>query len=206
MNEAEWRECINPDAMLDFLRGRASERKRRLFACACCRRIPNLLDHEPFRRLLEVAEARADGELNARQHEGAWGAAGHAGLAAPYWVMRAVAGAARPDRFSAIHAAWCARMAEPGAAEESAQCDLLRDLFGHLFRPAAGRAWAAWQDGTVVTVARSIYQGHSFAELPVLADALEEAGCDDADVLGHLRGAGPHARGCWVLDWLLGKE
>jgi hypothetical protein len=82
-------------------------------------------------------------------------------------------------------------------------------------RPTAGgpppprafdRRWAAWQDSTPLHVAQSIYQDRRFADLPVLADALEEAGCMDADLLTHLREPGPHARGCWALDLVLGKE
>jgi hypothetical protein len=55
-------------------------------------------------------------------------------------------------------------------------------------------------------LAQAIYEDRAFDRLPVLADALEDAGCTNSDLLGHLRGPGPHARGCWVLDLLLGKE
>jgi hypothetical protein len=63
-----------------------------------------------------------------------------------------------------------------------------------------------WQDGTVPKLAQSIYDERTFDRLPILADALEEAGCDDTDILGHCRGPGPHVHGCWVVDLLLGKE
>ena len=80
---------------------------------------------------------------------------------------------------------------------------LLRDIFGNPFRPVT--ADPSWLTSTVVALARTIYYEWAFDRLPILADALEEAGCDDADVLTHLRGDGPHARGCWVLDLVLGK-
>src|SRR5262249_61550371 len=85
---------------------------------------------------------------------------------------------------------------------------LLRDLFGNPFRPppAAGPGWATADRAVVALMAQAIYDEHPFGGLPVLADALEEAGCGDAAVLGHCRGGGEHARGCWVLDLLLGKR
>jgi hypothetical protein len=55
-------------------------------------------------------------------------------------------------------------------------------------------------------MARKMYDSRDFSDMPVLADALEEAGCQDADILVHLRGPEPHVRGCWVVDLLLGKH
>jgi hypothetical protein len=86
----------------------------------------------------------------------------------------------------------------------AAQCDLIRDVFGNPFRPVA--VHYGWITATVVRLARGIYEGGAFDRLPILADALEEAGCDNAAVLAHCRGEGPHVRGCWVLDLLLGKS
>ena len=81
---------------------------------------------------------------------------------------------------------------------------LLRDIFGNPFRPVA--AEPRWLTSDVVALARGIYDDRAFDRLPILADALEEAGCDHPDVLSHCRGPGPHARGCWVVDGVLGKE
>jgi hypothetical protein len=67
-------------------------------------------------------------------------------------------------------------------------------------------AWLAWNGGTVPRLAEAIYREEAFDRLPILADALEEAGCTDAGLLGHLRGPGPHVRGCFVLDLLTGRE
>jgi protein phosphatase len=67
-------------------------------------------------------------------------------------------------------------------------------------------AWLAWNGGTVARIARSVNEERAFDRLPVLADALEDAGCDNADILGHCRSGGPHVRGCWALDAVLGKE
>jgi hypothetical protein len=86
--------------------------------------------------------------------------------------------------------------------------DLLRDLFGPLpFRPVAvDPAWLAWNGGTIPALARAVYDEHAFDRLPVLADALEEAGSASPDLLDHLRGPGPHVRGCWAVDLILGKS
>jgi len=63
----------------------------------------------------------------------------------------------------------------------------------------------AWLTPTVASLARGIYTDRAFDRLPILADALQDAGCDSADILGHCRGPGPHVRGCWVVDLVLGK-
>jgi hypothetical protein len=89
---------------------------------------------------------------------------------------------------------------------------VVRDLFAHslIF---IDPVWLQWNDCVVVKLARAAYEFRSLPDgtldasrLAVLADALEEAGCVDADLLGHLRGPGPHVRGCFALDWLLGKQ
>jgi hypothetical protein len=63
-----------------------------------------------------------------------------------------------------------------------------------------------WNDGTVIKIAQAIYNERAFERLPILADALEDAGCDNADILRHCREPGEHMRGCWVVDLLLGKS
>jgi hypothetical protein len=83
----------------------------------------------------------------------------------------------------------------------------LRDVVGNPFRPGAARPiWLAWSAGQVPHFAHALYDEGRFDELPYLADALEDAGCDDAELLAHLRGPGPHVRGCWALDIVLGKS
>jgi hypothetical protein len=83
------------------------------------------------------------------------------------------------------------------------QPSLLRDIFGNPFRPVAPEP--SWRTSTVVALAEGIYTDRAFDRLPILADALQDAGCDNADVLDHCRGSGPHVRGCWVVDLVLGK-
>ena len=81
---------------------------------------------------------------------------------------------------------------------------MLRCLFGNPFRPVPVIP-SAWRTPTVLGMARAIYTERRFEDLPILADALEDAGCTDAALLDHCRGPGPHVRGCWVVDLLLGK-
>jgi hypothetical protein len=84
---------------------------------------------------------------------------------------------------------------------------LIRDIFGNPFRPVTiDPSWAAWADGTVRTLAEAIYAERAFDRMPVLGDALEEAGCDNEDILRHCREQRDHVRGCWVLDLLTGRE
>jgi hypothetical protein len=80
----------------------------------------------------------------------------------------------------------------------------LREIFGNPFRPVILNT--AWRTSTVTALAQAIYEDRAFDRLPILADALEDAGCTDADILGHCRGGGEHVRGCWVVDLVLGKE
>jgi hypothetical protein len=83
----------------------------------------------------------------------------------------------------------------------------LRDIIGDPARPVCiNPYWLSWDRGTAVNLAHAIYDERAFDRLPILADALEEAGCADQDILGHCRAQGEHVRGCWAVDLLLGKE
>jgi hypothetical protein len=93
-------------------------------------------------------------------------------------------------------------------SERKKQAELVRDVFGpHTKRPVViDRAWLAWNNATVVKLAQAIYSERGFNRLPILADALEEAGCDNDAILSHCRKGGEHAPGCWVVDAVLGKK
>jgi hypothetical protein len=88
-------------------------------------------------------------------------------------------------------------------AEERYQTSLLRDIFGNPFRPVAFAP--EWRTDTAVALARQMYDAREFSAMPILADALQDAGCDSDEVLSHCRGEGSHVRGCWVVDLILGK-
>jgi hypothetical protein len=113
----------------------------------------------------------------------------------------------------AAAAAWNAYAGDPAfdshiAAEHEAQCRLLRCVFGIPFRPPPALDPAALEEnaGAAVKLAQRIYEERAFGQLPDLARALQEAGCDDADLLGHLGAPGPHVLGCWALDAALGRS
>jgi hypothetical protein len=220
MNEAEWSACADPDRMLRRLRDRASPRKLRLFAAACCRRAWHLLPYKRSRKAVETVERYADGAAEARELTWARGVAdavarrysSHSQPAVSL-AAQAVAQAATPHARDALA---CARLAAHALglndlagwdAERAAQSVLLRDLFGALpFRSVdVEPAWLRWKGATVRRIAVAVYRDRRFGDLPVLADALEEAGCADAEILGHLRGRWPHTLGCWALDWVLGR-
>jgi hypothetical protein len=126
VTEAEWLTASDPMSMLEFLRGKASDRRVRLLGCNCCRRCWPLLDNRS-RSGVEASERYADGGI---------------------------------DR------------------------DALR----------------------VTALAHRMYESRDFSAMPILADALQDAGCDNDDILTHCRGGGEHVRGCSVVDLILGKS
>jgi hypothetical protein len=91
--------------------------------------------------------------------------------------------------------------------ERMAQVSCIRDIFGNPFRPrpSVDGSRLCWNDGTIPKLAQTIYEERAFDRLPILADALEEAGCTEAAILNHCRQPGMHVKGCWVVDMLLGK-
>jgi hypothetical protein len=205
MTEAEWLAATDPRPLLQFLQtsGKASGRKLRLFACACCRRTWHRLADERSRRAVEVAERFADGAASTRELRFVFSCAADAyafAAASGTADARAAAGAANAAHADAGYYAAYVRPREE-------MLPLLRDLFGNPFRPppALDPPLVTWHGGTVVKLAESIYQERRWGDLPVLGDVLEEAGCRDPDLLGHGRGPGPHARGCWLVDAVLGR-
>jgi hypothetical protein len=88
--------------------------------------------------------------------------------------------------------------------ERAAQAHLVRDIFANPFRSV--RFSPEWRTATAIALAQQMYESREFSAMPILADALQDAGCDNDEVLSHCRGAGPHVRGCWVVDLVLGKE
>ncbi len=213
MTAARWDSCRNSEPMLRSLPGRADERKLRLFGCACCRHVWEKLTDEHSRRAVEVAERFADGEVDAERLAAAAQNAfearvGGAGPAWAPWYVALTDYSKHPGYASnVIGNVLYGLRSRARAKEAAAQCDLLRCIFGNPFRPAdLAPDLHAWLGGLLVSAALRMYEARDFADLPVLADMLEDAGCTDARVLAHCRGPGPHARGCFVLDLLLNNK
>jgi hypothetical protein len=224
MTEAEWLACDKPELMLKHLRSGVSDRKRRLFACACCRKVWRLLPDGYSRAGLEDAERFADGKIGRERmvivHELTLPASAYQGVdAATSAAFSAYATTNLSAGSAALHAARHtadagseADLANPGGAysdQRRNQAILLREIVGNPFRPVA--LDAAWQTPTVASLAQAAYDERLLpsgelepVRLAVLSDALEEAGAS-SELLGHLRSPGPHVRGCWALDLILGK-
>ena len=228
MTETKWLSRTDPKSMLRFLSGRTGGRKLRLFACACCRRIWPALSDERCRRAVAIREGYEDGLASESDLAAAQDAAraarrelryplrgvvdaGSLPESAPAWAAgaasNAVNGNYHPIPYLAARAAACLSNAPwqgAVAAETRALCPILRDIVGNPFRPLL--ADPVWLTSTVVALAGAVYHDRAFDRLPILADALEDAGCDSDDILSHCRADGPHVRGCWVVDLLLGKS
>ncbi len=219
MLAADWQLSDDPAALLRFLGDRADDRRVRLFGVACCRQ-----NAERFARAWEVdalalAEHVADGgECNwAAVEESlfvAWDE-WHEGDAENSPVLGMLTELLQPacSAEGVVDRAWeLARSAERDGAGFfglelellAEQADFVRDLFGCPFRPVS--VSPAWRTPTAVAVARAIYDNRTFNDLPILADALEDAGCDGAELLAHCRAGGVHVRGCWAVDLVVGKR
>jgi hypothetical protein len=192
MTEAGWltSDCIRD--MISFIRhstliDRNHGRKFRLFSCACARRAWETMA-EVDRSAVATAERFADGqctpnELAIARRSGATGQARKTLL--------------RSARMAATDVVW-------PFSDDTVLPSLIRDIFGNPFRTVAFNP--NWLTSDVVAVSRGMYEKQDFAAMPILADALQDAGCENAHVLEHCRGGGPHVRGCWVVDFVLGKS
>jgi hypothetical protein len=200
MTEAEWLTATDLTPKLEFLlRGEASERKLRLWAVACCRRVWHLT-HERDQRVVELAEQFADSLVAAAE------------------VAREVKASEKVvlpgNNFLGRRYAWAAAgrsiqrgvpLIASGPYHPAHLRMLLRDVFGNPFRPVAFSP--EWRTDTAVTLARQMYEAREFGVMPILADALQDAGCDSEEILSHCRDPKQvHVRGCWVVDLVLGKE
>jgi hypothetical protein len=209
MTEADWLVADDPLPMLDFLRGKASERKLRLFACACCRAMGGLLGPEGL-HALEVAEHFADDEAGARERAVARASVVNAWpvyLACSHNITEAVEGACAAAAEAVGHEAYraCDVPLEQGSAWERAHSTALgqqAELLRHLFRsPMKSLPRLAPLPGPVMQLAEALYAGQEVAF--ALHDALLDAG--QADLSEHFR-TPAHPKGCWAVDWLLGKS
>jgi hypothetical protein len=234
MTEEEWLACADPAPILMLLGGAARDRKLRLFCCACCRRIWESLPTEG-REAVEVSERFADGLVLSTEVQAAFerlegiaqergrpwapdtltyaiSSAGDASAPHATTVPMAVSAASTASKAAGCAAGDAVPDEEYDRAyyaaerqEASEQARLVREVFGNPFRLVAFNP--AWRTTDVTLLAKGIYDEKAFDRMPILADALQEAGCDNEDILNHLRDSNAtHVRGCWALDLVLGKE
>jgi hypothetical protein len=221
MTEAEWLACEDPDAMrVELLSaGPLSERRLRLLGCACCRRLWKLMTDKRSQQAVEGAERYVEEQLSITDLQGLHDAARRAWEAAPYEMGKkansTAAAAATATYVSSSHIDINVLSNTMGAAvegfpkkarklsEQRCQAILLRDVFGNPFRAVTFSQ--SWRTDTAVSLARQMYEARNFSAMPILADALQDAGCDNDEILDHCRQPGEHVRGCWVVDLVLGK-
>jgi hypothetical protein len=231
VKETDWLVSREPDKMLR-VRGmkNGSKRKLRLFGCGWLRCIWHAIDDARSREAVELAEMFADGIVNEaalQAFEAAdWGARSEGSSAARAAEVllspdaRDVAIVTAdpsetvydPDFNVILHDHVRTEYTTRSKAEQkewdsgrAAQADLLRDIFGNPFRPVSFAP--KWRTEAAVGIASQMYDSREFGNMPILADALEDAGCADVAILSHCRDPhGVHVRGCWVVDLVLGKS
>jgi hypothetical protein len=229
MTEEEWLNSVNATEMLWILHDQPSDRKSRLYACAVCRRILKTLQLNDLDGALLLGERFAEGDATDRERLRVLRTVKEkydcADQKTEIEACRAVIGTIDKtkrwdldlrfhSRAAAAAAAHDARRRQKTTASDpfwqvynsrqKEQAAIFRDIFGNPFRPVAFDP--RWRSTDATALARGIYEERAFERLPLLADALMDAGCGDEQVLSHCRGEGPHVRGCWVVDLVLGKE
>lgn len=184
-----------------------SDRKLRLFACACAREFSALFFDQACEDAIEITEWFCDGEAERSE-------LGQADSMAQAVAKQSRGEVARAAQVvvdaTELHAMWAASYTSSQVVSEATRdqeiahrCNLLRDIFGNPFRPVTLEP--RWLSSTVLDLARTIYDEKLFERMPILGDALLDAGCDSEEIIQHCQGAGSHVRGCWVVDLLLGK-
>ena len=207
------------ETMLERHAKRLTARQWRLFACACVRRV-SVATKGNSGAAIDLAERFADGQATEHQLASArFGGRFQAGNAA--W---AVCWDPKEDSRSMAEraAAWAAGLlgdpsmqpynllklpVVPRHRDRTSESLLFTDIAAHFIEPAhLDPLWLAWNDGTLRDLAGAIYDERAWDNMPILGDALEDAGCQDARLLDHCRGSGTHTRGCWVVDLVLGMK
>ena len=226
MAKVEWSESANPTKMLNWLRDnfKLSDRKQRLLSCACCRQVWSQLP-KGSRWAVDVAEGYAD-ELEdvptleeARRKAGAAHRAigvynNASSVTDAVWMLtrRHVSAGVQsvPDlvllvtHFSLYDSPGGEKGVRRKQGIQRMVARTIIEIVGHAPHPPA--LDPSWRTPSVVNLADAIYLSKDFDGMLILGDALEEAGCTSDEVLQHCRGAGPHYRGCWLLDWILQKD
>jgi hypothetical protein len=208
MDEQTWLTKNRLAPMLSFLqRIQLSKRKASLVAVGFVGRLSDTLGDAASGCAIESLEAFVDGNVSVEELRVAAAALDHSPSVYAVELIIRFASTYAPN-FDWRHFAWAvaARLGEGNRAKNRAvQVQVLRDIFGNPFRPVAFDA--DWRTSTAVALAKQMYESRDFSAIPILADALQDAGCDIDNVLTHCRNTnGAHVRGCWVVDLVLGKS
>jgi hypothetical protein len=201
MTEEEWLSSNGPSAMLYFVQHQVSFRKLRLFTCACCRLDWHKFVDERSRIAVMSAETSADSP-------------------SPEGVLQTVKQVAKDAYEEAYYGGPAGTDYRPSNAAWALTCgadvtafsfldtgaraiSLIYDIFGNPFRPVTFDP--RWRTSDLVGLAQAIYEDKAFERMPIVGDALMDAGCEEEQIIAHCRGEGPHVRGCWVVDIILDK-
>jgi hypothetical protein len=225
MTEADWLSDETSGRLLEYTRrvvGLSPQARSRKYRLAAVEILHSILGSEIAPRVvavMEVVERLCEGQATPREvdaavraavfpvHSDAWPNWGYiANSLGNYDALSGVRGIAGATQFRPTGLPSGPVIGQPEAL--AAQCRIIRDIFGNPFRPVAFSP--EWRTDTAVSLARTMYESRDFSAMPILADALQDAGCDEEELLGHCRGHGRdtsanHVRGCWVVDLVLGK-
>jgi hypothetical protein len=232
MNATKWAASRTSRTMLDALKGKLSERKLRLIGVACARRVVDSYKFTECADALDLVEQTVDGTATAKERKQLVRSVAEVrrlcnapqrtvpkryhGYPAKFitgavWDISCEPVGEPSERLARIHdsisealESLCALWRVP-SKERLRQAHILREIVGNPFPPVA---FDAWRSSTAVAVAKQMYDSRDFGAMPILADALQDAGCDNDEVLNHCRNkpAVEHFRGCWVVDGVLGKS
>jgi hypothetical protein len=211
MTEQEWLAAI-PSLMMDRINqvAPASYRKLRLLAVAWARFLESQPDYSDAKHVSslgeEVVEGRKSLDFLWDPRQRGWGYDGDWSIA--NLVLAENAGLDMAIRKAMLFSEDRGQRAGLDVTQRPVMArSLILCVLGNPFRPATiDTAWLTWHDGLLVSMAQQMYVSRNFGDMPVLADALEDAGCTNPDILGHCRQPGEHVRGCWVVDLVLGKK
>jgi hypothetical protein len=210
MKEQAWLKEVDAHELFQLAADRVSNRKLRLFTCACARHVVHFIRLAEAAEIVDAAEGHAadTGDENwQRAYEGLL----HNRLLptdADFYLARILESTLDIRSYSAALTALdyliLFESEVYGHPDDAFQLALVRDIFGNPFRPID---FTAWRTDTALTLAGQMYESRDFGAMPILADALQDAGCNNDDVLNHCRDANQtHYRGCWVVDGVLGLE
>jgi hypothetical protein len=211
VTEAEWTASQDPDALLDAARAmrRLPARKARLFAGGCFRLVWDLIRADDIRLAVEMSDARADKKIGQQELERHRYPMTTPSDNVRSWLAVAIQSLATSN-LNPSYVAWQVRTATQNETYRHArrgipcraQAELVREVVGNPFCPVAFDS--QWRTDDTLGLARGIYEDRAFDRMPLLTDALMDAGCDDKAILAHCRSDEPHVRGCWLVDLVLG--
>jgi hypothetical protein len=213
VTESEWTISEDPDLLLDAAKAtkRLPARSGRLFASGCFRLVWDRIKTDDIKLAVEMSDMRADKKISQQELERHRYPMTKPSENVTTWLAVAIQSLATSN-LNPGYVAWQVRTATQNDIYHLArrgipcrmQADLVREIIANPFRPAAFDP--RWRTSDAVALAQSIYDERAFERLPILADALMDAGCEDEQVISHCRSEGPHVRGCWVVDLVLGKQ